>query len=329
MVVSSLRRARPPVPPDRPVTAASRSRRRRDRLRVLAFMSPWLIGFGLFFAYPMAATVYFSFTRYNLFTLEYVGLTNYRFFFQDREAWHALRNTMWLVVVMVPLRVAFGLGVAQLMTKIKAAGSLLRSILYLPYLIPPVSATVAFVFILNPGTGPVHTILRRLGISLPDFFNEPAWAKPGLALLGLWAVGDVMIIMLAALLDVPTSLYEAAAIDGAGAWQRFRHITLPMISPVVAFCTVTGVIDTLQYFTQAIVAAKVAAGQADQPGTQFAPGYPDGSTLTFPQWLYDEGFRQFNMGYACVLALVLFVVAMFFTLLLLRQFHAFAGEDAR
>ncbi|WP_308166221.1 MULTISPECIES: sugar ABC transporter permease [Actinomadura] len=307
--------------------AAPRARRRR-RLRVLAFLSPWLIGFGMFFAYPLAATVYFSFTRYNLFTLEYVGFDNYKFLLRDDDAWTAMRNTLWLVAIVVPLRVVFGLGVAQLLTRVKRGGALLRSVFYLPYLIPPVSATVAFVYVLNPGTGPFPVIADRLGVSLPDFFNDSAWAKPGLGLLGLWAVGDVMIILLAALLNVPASLYEAAAIDGAGAWARFRHITLPTVSPVLAFSAVTGVIQTLQYFTQALVAAKVASGQADLAGTSFAPGYPGGSTLTFPQWLYDEGFRQFNMGYACVLALVMFVVAMAFTLVLLRQFNAFAGEEA-
>jgi len=295
---------------------------------VLAFLSPWLIGFGLFFAYPLAATIYFSFTRYNLFTLEYVGLDNYRFLVKDTDAWKAMRNTLWLVVIVVPLRVLFGLGIAQLLTKIKRGGNLLRSVFYLPYLIPPVSATVAFVFVLNPGTGPFPVITRHWGFTLPDFFNDAAWAKPGLGLLGLWAVGDVMIILLAALLNVPKSLYEAASIDGAGAWARFRHITLPTVSPVLAFAAVTGVIQTLQYFTQALVAAKVSSGQADVPGTNFAPGYPGGSTLTFPQWLYDEGFRQFNMGYACVLALVMFALAIAFTLVLLRQFHAFAGEEA-
>jgi len=136
--------------------AAPRARRRR-RLQVLAFLSPWLIGFGLFFAYPLAATIYFSFTRYNLFTLEYVGLDNYRFLVKDTDAWKAMRNTLWLVVIVVPLRVLFGLGIAQLLTKIKRGGNLLRSVFYLPYLIPPVSATVAFVFVLNPGTGPVQS----------------------------------------------------------------------------------------------------------------------------------------------------------------------------
>lgn len=310
----------------RPVTA-SRARR-RHRLRVLGFMSPWLAGFALFFAYPLAATVYFSFFRYNLFQLTPVGLTNYRFFFHDPYAWTAIKNTLWLVAVMVPLRVLFGLGLAQLLTNIKQGGNLLRSIFYLPFLIPPVAATVAFVFVVNPGTGPINDLVSKAGVNLPDWFNDPAWTKPGLTLLTLWAIGDVMIILLAALLDVPKTLYEAAAIDGANAWQRFRRITLPTISPVLMFSAVTGVIETLQYFTQAMVAAHVSQGNADQAGSTVAPGYPDGASLTFPQVLYDEGFRQFNMGYACVLALVLFAVAMIFTLVLLRQFHAFADEEA-
>ena len=307
------------------VTAARA--RRRHRLRVLAFMSPWLIGFSLFFAYPLAATVYFSFFRYNLFQLTPVGLTNYKFLFKDPYAWTAIKNTLWLVVVMVPLRVLFGLGLAQLLTKIKRGGNILRSIFYVPFLIPPVAATVAFVFVVNPGTGPINGIAAKIGIHLPDWFNDPTWTKPGLTLLALWGIGDVMIILLAALLDVPKSLYEAAAIDGANALQQFRQITLPTISPVLMFSAVTGVIQTLQYFTQAMVAAHVSQGNADQAGTTTAPGYPDGASLTFPQTLYNEGFQQFNMGYACVLALVLFVVAMFFTLILLRRFHAFGDDD--
>jgi ABC-type sugar transport system permease subunit len=309
----------------RTVTAARA--RRRHRLRVLGFLSPWLIGFALFFAYPLAATVYFSFFRYNLFQLTPVGLGNWRFLVHDSYAWTAIKNTLWLVVVMVPLRVLLGLGIAQLLTNIKQGGNILRSIFYLPYLIPPVAATVAFVFVLNPGTGPVNDLAAKVGVNLPDWFNDPTWTKPGLTLLALWGIGDVMIILLAALLDVPKSLYEAAAIDGAGPWQRFRRITLPTISPVLMFSAITGVIETLQYFTQAMVAAHVSQGNADQAGTTTAPGYPDGASLTFPQVLYDEGFRQFNMGYACVLALVLFAVALVFTLILLRQFHAFADDD--
>jgi multiple sugar transport system permease protein len=146
-------------------------------------------------------------------------------------------------------------------------------------------------------------------------------------MLGLWAVGDIMIIFLAALLDVPQSLYEAASIDGANAWQRFRYVTLPSIQPIILFEAITGVIYTLQYFTQAAVASSIASGQATTGGgisTNF--GYPEGSTFTYPLWLYVVGFRYNLLGYANAMAVVLFVVAFAITLVLLRRFKAFTAE---
>jgi multiple sugar transport system permease protein len=286
------------------------------------------VGFAVFFAYPLVSTVYFSFQRYDMFTLEPVGLLNWKYFLRDDAAWTSIKNTLWLVVVMVPLRVLFGLGVAQLVTKLKAGAGVFRTIFYLPSLVPVVAGTLGFVFLLNPGTGPVQAILGAVGIQSPDWFGDPAWSKWGLTLLALWSVGDLMVIFMAALLDVPKQLYEAAALDGAGAWQQFTRITLPVIRPVVMFAAVTGVIQTLQYFTQAMVAARVASGATDSAGSVFTPGYPDGSTLTFPEWLFQEGFRDFAMGYACVLALILFAVSMIFTLILLRQFRGFAEEEA-
>ncbi len=305
-----------------------RGRGRRDDLRALLWLSPWIVGFAVFFLYPLLATVYFSFQRYDMFTLEPVGLLNYRYFMEDEAAWRAIRNTLWLVVIMVPLRVLFGLGVAQLVTRLKAGVGVFRTIFYLPSLVPVVAGTLGFVYLLNPGTGPVQAILSAVGIPSPDWFGDPAWSKWGLTMLALWSVGDLMVIFLAALLDVPKQLYEAAAIDGAGAWQRFYRITLPVIRPVVMFAAVTGVIQALQYFTQAMIAARVASGSTDSAGSVFTPGYPDQSTLTFPEWLYHQGFRDFAMGYACVLALVLFAVSMMFTLVLLRQFRGFAEEEA-
>ncbi|GII82071.1 sugar ABC transporter permease [Sphaerisporangium siamense] len=302
--------------------------RHRPALRALLYLSPWLAGFSVFFAYPLIATVYFSFQRYDLFTLEPVGLLNYRYFLQDEAAWTAIRNTLWLVVVMVPARLLFGLGVAQLVTKLKAGAGFYRTVFYLPSLVPLVAGTLGFVYLLNPGTGPVPTILSAVGLPSPDWFGDPGWAKPGLTLLGLWSVGDLMVIFLAALLDVPKQLYEAAALDGAGPWQQFFHVTLPVIRPVLMFAAVTGVIQTLQYFTQAMVAARVASGSTDSAGSVFTPGYPAQSTLTFPEWLFHQGFRDFAMGYACVLALILFAVSMVFTLFLLRQFRGLAEEDA-
>jgi multiple sugar transport system permease protein len=310
----------------KPVTRRTRSR--RDLVRNLAFLSPWLIGTGLFFIYPLVSTVYFSFTHYDGFTSPvWTGLDNWRYVFRDYPFfWPALRNTVWLVVVMVALRVVFGLSLGLLVTKVKTGAGALRTLFYLPYLAPPVAATMAFAFLLNPGTGPVNVILGKLGLPQPGWFNDPAWSKPALTLLALWGIGDLMVIFMAALLDVPVHQYEAAELDGAGAWQRFRYITLPNISPIVIFAVVTGVIQTMQYYTQPLVAGKVASGVIGGSGQQFEPGYPDKSTLTLPQLVYNLGFQRFDTGSACVIARVLFVLSMLFTVVLMRRSSGLLGD---
>jgi multiple sugar transport system permease protein len=304
--------------------------RARRALTVIGFLSPWLLGVGLFFLYPLASTIYFSFTHYDLLSNpRWVGLSNYRFMFtEDPDLIQAMKNTLWLVVVMVPLRVLLGLGVAGLAVSLKRGVSLFRAMVYLPYLVPPVAGTIAFVFLLNPGTGPVNHVLGWFGIDGPGWFTSTTWAKPSLVLLSLWAIGDLMVIMMAALLDVPTELHEAAAIDGASGAQRFRFVTLPAISPVLLFATITGIIETLQYFTQAEVAAKVASGVTDLPGTSQPPGYPQDATLTYPQWIVEQGFRQFNLGYASALSVLLFVVALLVTSVLLSRAGSLTGDAA-
>ncbi|WP_431959809.1 carbohydrate ABC transporter permease [Actinacidiphila sp. bgisy160] len=307
-----------------------RAKRRREALRTLAFMSPWLVGFSVFFAYPLVSTVYFSFMKYDGFTAPtWNGLRNWSYVFDDYPFfWPALRNTLWLVVVMVSLRVVFGLGIGLLITRIKSGAGLFRTAFYLPYLAPPVAATMAFAFLLNPGTGPVNHLLGKAGLPTPGWFNDPAWSKPALTLLALWGIGDLMVIFMAALLDVPKEQYEAAELDGAGPWARFRYVTLPNISPVVMFAVVTGVIQTMQYYTQPLVAGKVASGIIGGSGQQFEPGYPEKSTLTLPQLVYNLGFQRFDTGSACVIALVLFALAMAFTALLMRRRSGFlTAED--
>ncbi len=298
-----------------------RSKRRRSALRTVAFLSPWLIGFGVFFAYPLVSTVYFSLMKYDGFgTPVFRGLGNWSYVFSDYPMfWPALRNTLWLVLVMVTCRVLFGLGVGLLITRIRTGAGVFRTLFYLPYLAPPVAATLAFVFLLNPGTGPVNAILGDLGLPTPGWFTDPTWSKPALTALALWGVGDLMVIFMAALLDVPKEQYEAAELDGASAWQRFRYVTLPSISPIVMFAVVTGVIQTMQYYTQPLVAGKVASGIIGGSGQQFEPGYPDKSTLTLPQLVYNLGFQRFDYGSACVVALVLFALSMVFTALLMRR----------
>ncbi|MFI7007079.1 carbohydrate ABC transporter permease [Streptomyces sp. NPDC050145] len=302
-------------------THVLRAKRRRSALTTAAFMSPWLIGFAVFFAYPLISTVYFSFMHYDGFRPPtFSGLKNWSYVFQHYPLfWPALRNTLWLVVVMVSLRVLFGLGIGMLITKIKTGVGVFRTLFYLPYLAPPVAATMAFAFLLNPGTGPANSILESIGLPAPGWFNDPSWSKPALTMLALWGVGDLMVIFMAALLDVPKEQYEAAELDGASPWQRFRFVTLPNISPIVLFAVVTGVIQTMQYYTQPLVAGKVASGVIQGAGTQFEPGYPDKSTLTLPQLVYNLGFQRFDYGSACVVALVLFALSMAFTALLMRR----------
>jgi multiple sugar transport system permease protein len=310
--------------------ARQRRLRRRERLTTLAFLSPWLLGTGLFFLYPLATTAYLSFTRYDGFlSPTWNGLDNWRFVFQDYPFfWPAMRNTLWFVVVLVTLRIIAGLALGMLVIHVKRGSTTLRTVFYAPFLAPPVAATLAFVFLLNPGTGPVNTILGHIGVTAPSWFNDPSWSKPALSLLALWGVGDLMVIFMAALLDVPRELYEASALDGAGALNRFRHVTLPHLRPILLFAVITGVIATMQYYTEPIVAGQVASGQIAGSGNQFEPGYPGGSTLTLPQLVYNLGFQRFNIGAACVIAMVLFVLSMVFAAFLMRRGSGFlAGED--
>jgi multiple sugar transport system permease protein len=285
-------------------------------------MSPWIIGFGVFFGYPLVTTVYLSFTHYDLLApSRWVGLANYEYMFtRDKQIWPAISNTLWLVAIMVPLRVVFAFGVAVMLTRARRGVGVFRTIFYLPALAPTVAATLGFVYILNPATGPVNGALRLVGIEGPLWFSSPSWSKPALTLLLLWGVGNTMIIFLAALVDVPQHLYESAELDGAGRWQRMRWVTLPSISPVILFAVVIGTIQALQLFDQAYVGATIAAGSASSAGDPSNDlGFPENSTLFYPVLLYQQGFRFFNMGYAAAMAVLLLVVSFAITLVIVRN----------
>jgi multiple sugar transport system permease protein len=294
-------------------------------------MSPWLAGFTIFFGYPLVMSAYLSFTHYDLLTSpRWIGTANYRYLFHDDpEVGPAIKNSLWFIGIAVPLQVLFAFGIALMLARAKAGLGFFRTIFYLPALAPPVAATLGFVYLLNPANGPVNVLLGHLGIQGPLWFNSPSWAKPSLALLAIWGVGNTMIIFLAAILDVPRHLYESAELDGAGALQRLRWVTLPSVSPVILFSVVLGVILGLQYFTQAYVAANIAAGQASQAGnTENLLGYPEGSTLFYPVLLYQHGFTYFNMGYASALAMLMLAAAFAVVLLILvnsRRWVHYAG----
>jgi multiple sugar transport system permease protein len=308
-----------------PASDRQRARKRaawRRRAIVFAFLSPWLAGVIIFFAYPLLMSVYLSFTHFdNLSAPRWIGLANYRYMFNgDQQIWLAVRNSLWLIVFAVPLYVLSAFGIAMMVARVKRGAGFFRTVFYLPALAPPVAATLGFVYILNPANGPINIVLRYLGVQGPLWFQSPQWSKPSLVLLGVWGVGNLFIIFLAAILDVPKHLYEAAELDGTGPLQRLRHVTLPSISPVILFSIVIGVIAAMQYFTQAYVAANIAAGQASQAGDVTVNlGFPEGSTLFYPILLYNDGFRDFSMGYASAMAVLLFAAAFAVTAIILRN----------
>jgi multiple sugar transport system permease protein len=280
------------------------------------FMSPWIIGFSVFILYPALASLYYSFTNYDLLsTPSFVGLENYRFMFtKDPQFWQAMRNTIWMICVGVPLSMLVALGTAMLLTRPRRGVKSYRTILFLPTMAPPVAAALAFFVIFNPATGPVNRCFasdqNRL-VVLRSF-----WSK--------WAVvprpvgGDDMIIYLAGLLDVPRQLYEAADIEGASPWQKFRHVTFPSLSPVLFFTLVIGVIAGFQYFTQAYVASFAVSGQATEEASA-AVGSPQGSLLFYSIYLYLKGFSDFRMGYASAMAWMLLLLTLACTALLIRS----------
>jgi multiple sugar transport system permease protein len=291
------------------VPQRKRRRLRTSRLVVLLFMAPWIIGFLAFILYPMLSSFYFSFTKFNLLqTPQWVGLFNYRFMFShDPNFWLAVRNTLWIIVFGIPIQILFAIATAVVLTRVRRGAGGYRTMFFLPTMVPTVAAALGFLFLLDPA-GPIDTILRFLHLPQPLWFASAHWSKPSLVGLGLWGVGNTMIIFLAALLDVPKQLYEAADIEGASSWQKFRNITLPMISPVIFFSVIIGVIDGFQYFTEAFVVS----------GGDLSLGQPQGSLLFYSTWLYQQGFQYTNMGYASGLAWLLFVVVMICTIVLIR-----------
>lgn len=283
-------------------------------------MSPWIIGFLGFILYPMLATLYFSFTRYDLLSNpNWYGIQNYVYMFtKDSNFWIAVRNTIWIIVFGLPLQILLSILTAWMLTKPRRGMKAYRTIFFMPSLAPPVAVALAFVFIFNPETGPINQLLSSLGWKRPPlWFYGAQWSKPAMLILGLWGIGSTMIIFLAGLLDVPQQLYEAADIEGASGWQKFRFVTFPTITPVIFFSLVTGVIYGFQFFTQAYVTSLTVSGNTTtQAGT--AVGAPNQSLMFYSVYLWQQGWANFRMGYASALAWMLFVVTMVCTLLLVK-----------
>lgn len=271
------------------------------------FISPWLIGFVIFAAGPILLSMFMSFTHWSLLSPpQWVGLENYHdIIFNDPLVYTSLWNTAYYVIFAVPLGMLLSLFLALMLNQKLAGISIFRTIFFLPSVTNMVAVSVLWMWIFNPEFGLLNRGLAMLGIVGPLWLQSEAWAKPALILMSLWGVGGGMIIILAALQNIPAELYEAAELDGAKSWRKLMHITLPLISPALFFNLIMNIIGSFQVFTQAFVMTASSSEGSE--------GGPNNATLFFVLYLYKKAFQQFKMGYASALAWVLFLIILVFT----------------
>jgi multiple sugar transport system permease protein len=281
---------------------------RRENLYGYLFMLPWLIGFVGLFLGPSLASLYFSLTRYDVLSPpRFIGFANYvRMFTDDHLFYSSLWRTFYFAAVGVPLGVFASMCLAILLnTKLRGV-TIYRTLFFMPSLVPIVASAVLWVWLLNSDFGIVNQALRSIGVNPPGWFSDRQWAIPSLILMGLWtgAGGTRMLIFLAGLQGIPDELLDAASIDGAGAWGRIRHVTIPLLTPTIFFNLVLGMIGALQTFTAAFVS------------TRGGPGF---ATWFYGLHIYKQAFEYWNMGYAAALAWFFAVIIVSFTLLQQRM----------
>jgi multiple sugar transport system permease protein len=302
------------------VAAISPWRRRETRSAYL-FLAPWIIGFLLLTAGPMLASLVLSFTDYDILSSpSFVGLDNYRELASDPDVYRSLGNTVFYTVLHVPLSIAVSLGLAMLLVRLSRGSAFFRTVIYLPVMTPPVAIGALFLLLLNGQTGLINAALGVLGIQGPQWTTDPNWIKPGIVLMSLWTVGASVVIFLAALREVPEQLYEAATVDGASPRQRFRYVTLPMISPSLFFVLIVNTIGSLQMFTEVYTmffgneTTRTSSGDA---------------ALFYVVYLFQQAFQFLHMGYASAMAWLLFLVVLVITIIQVRvsrRFVYYEGE---
>lgn len=287
----------------------------RRLLLALFFISPWIAHFLMLNIYPMAASFYYSLTTYSVLKEPvFIGVQNYTdLIVEDPRFKTALYNTVYYTVGAVFVGTVAAIAMAILLNMRVKVLSVYRTIFYLPSVTPAVAASIVWLWFLNPQYGVLTTIIRAAGeitnllfgfrIPVIGWLSDPVWAKPALILMAWWGIGGQIVIYLAGLQGVPQELYEAAQIDGANGWQQFRHVTLPMLSPVILFNVITGMIGSFQYFTQIYI---------------LTGGGPADATLMYAYYLYQTAFEFFKMGYASAMAWILFLIVLACTLLIFR-----------
>ncbi|WP_160043441.1 MULTISPECIES: carbohydrate ABC transporter permease [Paenibacillus] len=285
------------------------------------FILPWFLGLLLFTLGPMVFSLILSFSKWDIITgirsIEFVGLDNFKAIFHDELFYQSLKVTFIFALVSVPLYQIVSLLIALLLNMRTRGMKLFRMIYFMPSVIPAVAVSMMWIMIFNPEYGILNRALAWFGIEGPAWLQDPSYALGALIVMGIWGVGNTIIIYLSGLQGVPEELYEAAQLDGAGPFRRFASVTVPMISPTIFFNLIMGIIGGFQYFTQAFVMTN---------------GGPLNSTLFYNLYLYNKAFVSFEMGYASALSWILFAIILLFTLIVIRSSSMWVyynGDDER
>jgi multiple sugar transport system permease protein len=297
--------------------------RRGDLIPGLLFISPWIVGFAWFQLYPIVASIRYSFTDYNMMQPPiWLGFANYTRLFTDDDLFRkALANTAVYSLFSVPLDLFVAFCFALLLNLRIPGRTIFRTAFYFPAVVPSVATAILWSMLLNTKGGLVNVALRAVGLPVIPWLTSPTWTMPSLILLSVWGIGPIVVIFLAGLQDVPRELYEAARLDGAGPFRLVRDVTIPMLSPVILFNLVIGIIAALQVFAQPFVI--FGGGQ----GGGGAAGGPLNSVLMYSVQLYTVAFQQFQMGYAAAMAWILFAIIFSLSLLAIRFSNRFVHYE--
>jgi len=280
--------------------------KKRETLWFYIMVSPWLLGFLTLTLGPMVYSIFLSLTDWDLFNPpNFTGMDNFvKLFTRDRVFWKSVGNTLYYALLSVSLGMILSLFIAYTLNKPLHGMRAYRTLLYVPATVPAVAGSLLFIKLLAPDAGLVNRFLALFSIDGPSWLLDPAWVKPALILMSLWGVGGGVTLLLAGMRSIPTEFYEAAAIDGSNPRQQFFLITLPLLSPVIFFDLVMGLIGSLQVFTQVYILTN---------------GGPNNASQMIVPHLFDNAFRWYKMGYASAIAWVLFALTMVFTLLVFRS----------
>ncbi len=272
---------------------------RRETIAGLLFISPWIIGFTVFTVISMGWSLQLSFSNYDLATNKGtpVGLANYQLLIEDPKVLTSLGNTFYYALLSVPLEVILALALAALLATVHRGAGMFRTIFYLPKMTPTIATAAIFLLLLNGNVGAINRFLGLFGIPGPQWLTDPDWVKPAIVIMSLWTLAGSMVILLAALQNVPRELYEAAETDGASRIRQFFSITVPLISPTLFFVTIVQTIAALQVFDQAFLLFY-------RDNTSSAPD----AALFYGVYLFQQAFRQFNFGLAAAMAWLLFLI---------------------